>query len=48
MLKKIEPAVRILDRYNHPYDIVHTNHVGTIIYEDEWQVAVRVEDGKMI
>ena len=48
MLKKIEPAVRILDRYNHPYDIVYTNHVGTIIYEDEWQVAVRVEDGKMI
>ena len=42
------PAVRILDRYGHPYDIVSTNAVGTIIYEDEWQIAVRVDGGKMI
>ena len=48
MLRKIEPAVRLLDKYEHPYDIVYTNFIGTVIYEDEWQVAVRVEDGKMI
>ena len=48
MQKRIEPAVRMLDRYAHPYDIVYTNHVGTIVYEDEWQVAVKVENGRMI
>ena len=48
MLRKIEPAVRLLDKYEHPYDIVYTNFIGTVIYEDEWQVAVRVENGKMI
>ncbi len=48
MRKMIGPAVRILDKYAHPYDIVYTNAVGTIIYEDEWQIAVRVEGGKMI
>lgn len=30
------------------YDVVYTNYVGTIVYEDEWQVAVRVEKGEMI
>lgn len=48
MQEKIAPAVRILDKYSHPYDIVYTNAVGTIVYEDEWQIAVRVEDGKMV
>ncbi len=48
MQKVIAPAVEILDRYGMPYDIVYTNSVGTIVYEDEWQVAVRVEDGKMV
>ena len=45
MQEQIAPAVRLLD---HPYDIVYTNAVGTIVYEDDWQVAVRVEGGKMI
>lgn len=48
MLKKLEPAIQLLDKYNHPYDIVYTNFVGTILYEDEWQVAVKVEDGRMV
>ena len=48
MQRMIAPAVRILDRYGHPYDIVYTNAVGTVVYEDEWQVAVRVENGKMV
>lgn len=47
MLRKLEPAVALLDRYGKPYDVVYTNFVGTIVYEDEWQVAVRVEEGKM-
>lgn len=24
------------------------NFVGTIVYEDEWQIAVKVKDGEMI
>ena len=48
MVKKLEPAVRLLDRYGIPYDVVYTNFVGTIVYEDEWQIAVSVRDGKMI
>ena len=48
MQKMIAPAVRILDLYACPYDIVYTNAVGSIVYEDEWQVAVKVENGKMV
>ena len=43
MRKKIEPAMALLDKYNHPYDVVYTNFVGNIVYEDEFQVAVTVE-----
>lgn len=48
MQEKIMPAVQILDKYEHPYDVVYTNFVGTVVYEDEWQVAVRVENGEMV
>lgn len=48
MIKKIEPAIALLDKYNKPYDVVYTNFVGTIVYEDDWQIAVKVEDGKMV
>ena len=48
MREMIAPAVGILDVHEKPYDIVFTNSVGTIVYEDEWQVAVKVENGKMV
>ena len=48
MRAKLEPAIALLDKYQKPYDVVYTNFVGTIVYEDDWQVAVRVEDGRMI
>ena len=48
MYEKLKPAIALLDKYNKPYDIVYTNFVGEIVYEDDWQIAVRVEDGKMI
>ena len=48
MQKKLEPAIALLDKYNRPYDVVYTNFVGTIVYEDEWQIAVSVADGKMV
>lgn len=48
MQEQIKPAMELLDKYNHPYDVVYTNFVGTIVYEDFWQIAVRVENGEMI
>ena len=48
MLKKLEPVINLLDKYDKPYDVVYTNFGGTIVYEDEWQIAVSVKDGKMI
>lgn len=48
MVKKLEPAVKLLEKYKKPYDVVYTNFVGTIVYEDNWQVAVSVKDGKMV
>lgn len=48
MRRKIEPAVKLLDKYRVPYDVVYTNFVGTVVYEDAWQVAVSVQDGKMV
>ena len=43
MMKHIEPAMKLLDKYNHPYDVVYTNFVGNIVYEDEFQVAVSLD-----
>ncbi len=47
MYEKLKPAIALLDKYNKPYDVVYTNFIGEIVYEDKWQVAVRVKDGKM-
>ena len=43
MMEHIEPAMALLDKYNHPYDVVYTNFVGNIVYEDEFQVAVQLD-----
>lgn len=48
MQARLAPALALLDKYRRPYDVVYTNFVGTIVYEDEWQVAVRVENGRMV
>ena len=48
MIKKLEPAVKLLEKYNRPFDVVYTDFVGTVIYEDDWQIAVAVRDGHMI
>lgn len=48
MIEKLKPAIALLDKHQKPYDVVYTNFVGTIVYEDDWQVAVQVENGKMI
>lgn len=40
MLEHIQPLIDLLEKYNVPYDIVYSNFVGKIIYEDEYQVGV--------
>ncbi|MCQ2548106.1 MAG: hypothetical protein MJ145_03780 [Clostridia bacterium] len=43
MEKMIRPLIWLLEVYNHPYYVVYTNNPGEIVYEDEYQVAVKVE-----
>ena len=42
MMKMIRPALWLLEKYNHPYFLVFTNSPGEIVYEDKFQVAVKV------
>jgi hypothetical protein len=44
MMKMIHPAMWLLDRYHHPFYVVYTNYPGEIVYEDDYQVVVKVED----
>ena len=44
MMKMIRPALWLLEKYNHPFYVVYTNTPGEIVYEDKYQVAVKVED----
>ena len=44
MMKLITPAMWLLEKYNHPYYVVYTNFPGEIVYEDQFQVAVKVND----
>ncbi|MBP5179882.1 MAG: hypothetical protein J6127_01140 [Clostridiales bacterium] len=44
MLKMIRPALWLLEKYDQPYFLVYTNTPGEIVYEDQYQVAVKVED----
>ena len=40
MRDKADVLMSLLDKYKVPYDIVFTDYVGKIIYEDDYQVAV--------
>lgn len=44
MMRYITPAMWLLDKYKHPYFVVYTDYPGEIVYEDEYQVAVKVDD----
>ena len=48
MVRKLEPAMGLQEKCRKRYDVVYTNFVGTIVYEDEWQIAVAVSEGKMV
>ena len=44
LIRLIQPAMRLLDKYKHPYDVILTNYPGEIVYEDIFQVAVKVPE----
>ena len=44
MMKMIHPALWLLERYKKTYYLVLTNDPGEIVYEDDYQVAVRVPE----
>ena len=48
MMKMINPLLWLLERYNHPYYVVYTNFPGEIVYEDEYQVAVEVDNNVVV
>ena len=48
MMKMINPLLWLLEKYEHAYYIVYTNFPGEIVYEDEYQVAVRVDENVVI
>jgi hypothetical protein len=39
-LEKILVLIGLLEKYDVPYDVVGTNYVGEVIYEDEYQIGV--------
>ncbi|MDF2821355.1 MAG: hypothetical protein K0R15_1796 [Clostridiales bacterium] len=40
MIEKLNPVIELFRKHNIAFDIVYTDFVGKIIYEDEYQVAV--------
>ena len=44
MMKMATPLMWLLEKYNHPYYVVYTNNPGEIVYEDKYQVVVKVAD----
>ncbi|MBE5900867.1 MAG: hypothetical protein E7280_03065 [Lachnospiraceae bacterium] len=48
MMKMINPLLWLLERYEHPYYVVYTNFPGEIVYEDEYQVVVKVDENIVI
>ncbi len=48
MKKMVNPLLWLLERYEHPYYVVYTNMPGEIVYEDEYQIAVKVDENVVI
>ena len=44
MLKMLNPAMWLLERYEVPFFMVYTNRPGEIVYEDDYQIVVKVDD----
>ena len=48
MMRMIRPALWLLEKYEHPYYLVYTNTPGEIVYEDKYQVVVKVTGDLLI
>ena len=48
IMKMIKPLLWLLERYDHPYYVVYTNFPGEIVYEDDFQVVVKVDENIVI
>lgn len=44
MLRMLNPAMWLLDKYQVPFYMVYTNMPGEIVYEDEYQIVVKVDE----
>ena len=44
MLRMLNPAMWLLDKYHVPFYMVYTNTPGEIVYEDEYQIVVKVDE----
>ena len=48
MMRMIRPAMWLLEKYDHPYYVVYTNFPGEIVYEDDYQIVVKVDENVVI
>ena len=48
MMKMINPLMWLLERYEQPYYVVYTNFPGEIVYEDEYQIVVKVDENIVV
>ena len=48
MMKMINPLLWLLERYRHPYYVIYTNFPGEIVYEDDYQIVVKVDENVVI
>ncbi|MCR5387771.1 MAG: hypothetical protein K6E56_00840 [Lachnospiraceae bacterium] len=48
MMKMVKPLMWLLERYEHPYYVVYTNFPGDIVYEDDYQIVVKVDENVVV
>ncbi|MCR5234358.1 MAG: hypothetical protein K6E53_10690 [Lachnospiraceae bacterium] len=48
MMKMINPLMWLLERYEQPYYVIYTNFPGEIVYEDQYQVVVKVDENVVV
>ncbi len=48
MMKMINPLMWLLEKYQHPYSMIYTNFPGEIVYEDDYQIVVKVDENVVI
>lgn len=48
MIERLKPAIALSGRNQNLMMCFHADFVGTVIYEDDWQIAVRVENENVI